>query len=85
MKDFWIYNLLRLGILIASVGIVIPAWGLVQNPVPVVPAVIVGFVISGILSYFLLNRQRQKVAVRLENRAHRISTKVGRAGDSDKV
>ena len=36
-------------------------------------AVVIGFVVSGIGSYFLLNRQREAFAQRVEGRAERAS------------
>ncbi len=70
MKDFWIYNVLRLGMLLASFALVTAIWAAVNGgQVSMIGAVIVAFLISGVASYFLLNRQREKVAAALERKA----------------
>nr|WP_221634388.1 DUF4229 domain-containing protein [Nocardioides luti] len=71
VKEFVIYTGLRILLFIASLGVVLGVWLLVARQVPVVWVVVVAFVISGIASYFLLDRQRAAFAARVEERAAR--------------
>ena len=76
MKEFWVYTGLRVLLFLASLGIVIGVWLLVADQVPVLWAVIIAFVLSGIGSYFLLNRQREAFARRVEARADRVTARI---------
>ncbi|WP_028643408.1 DUF4229 domain-containing protein [Nocardioides sp. URHA0020] len=76
MKEFWIYTLLRVVLFLASLGIVIGIWLLVDDQVPVVWAIIIAFLMSGLGSYFLLNRQREALARRVQTRAEAMTTKM---------
>lgn len=69
MKEFWIYTGLRLLSLVATFGIVAGVWSLVAGEVDIFLAVIVAFVISGILSFFVLDPQRRAFAEKVEARA----------------
>lgn len=71
MKEFAIYTGLRILLFIASLGVVLGVWLLAGRPGAVVWAVVVAFLISGIASYFLLDRQRTAFAARVEQRAAR--------------
>lgn len=68
MKEFLVYNLMRVLLLASWIVIVIGTWSLISNPVPFLPAVIVALVGSGISSWFLLARQREALAHRVANR-----------------
>ena len=46
-------------------------WLLVADRANIFAAVVIGFVVSGVGSYFLLNRQREALARRVEVRAER--------------
>jgi hypothetical protein len=74
MKEFWLYTLLRIGIFLAWVVTVIGVWALVANSVPIMWAVVVAFALSGVTSYFLLARQREALARRVELRAQRMTS-----------
>ncbi|MBE7325552.1 DUF4229 domain-containing protein [Nocardioides sp. Y6] len=76
MKEFWIYNLLRLAMLASSVIIVIGVWSLLADEVPLLWALVVAFVLSGISSWFLLARQREALALVLQQRAGRASERL---------
>ena len=76
MKEFWVYTGLRVLLFLASLGIVVGAWFLVAGEVPVVWAVIVAFLMSGVGSYFVLNVQRARFAQRVERRAERMTSKI---------
>ncbi|MDQ4112138.1 MAG: DUF4229 domain-containing protein [Actinomycetota bacterium] len=69
MKEFWIYTGLRLLSLLATFGIVAGIWSLVAGEVDIFFAVIVAFVISGVLSFFVLDPQRRAFAEKVEARA----------------
>ncbi|GGU42607.1 DUF4229 domain-containing protein [Nocardioides albus] len=69
MKEFLIYTGLRLLSLVATFGIVAGVWSLVAGEVDIFLAVIVAFVISGVLSFFVLDPQRRAFAEKVEARA----------------
>lgn len=71
MKEFVVYTALRVLLFIASLGVVLGVWILVADRVPVLWPVVIAFAISGVASYFLLNRQRAAFARRVEERASR--------------
>jgi ABC-type bacteriocin/lantibiotic exporter with double-glycine peptidase domain len=71
VKEFWIYTGLRIALFVASLGVVAGVWMLVSDEVPVLWVVVVAFAISGVASYYLLDRQRQAFARRVEARAAR--------------
>lgn len=71
VKEFVIYTGLRIVLFLATLGVVLGAWVLVADEANVLVAVVVAFVVSGIGSYFLLERQRAAFAARVEVRAER--------------
>ncbi len=75
MKEFAVYTGLRLLLFVASLITVMLIWSLFSGTreVPALWAVVIAFAISGVLSYFLLNRQRAAFAKRVEERAARAS------------
>jgi len=73
VKEFWIYTGLRAALFVASLGVVAGVWMLVSDEVPLLWVIVVAFVMSGLASYFLLNRQREAFARRVEQRAQRAS------------
>ncbi len=76
MKEFWVYTGLRVLLFLASFGIVVGVWFLVAGSAPVLWAVVIAFVVSGIGSYFVLDRQREAFARRVETRAERMTAKI---------
>jgi len=76
VKEFWIYTLLRVVLFLASLGIVVGVWFLVDDQVPVVWAIIIAFLMSGVGSYFLLNHQREALARRVQTRAETMTAKM---------
>lgn len=76
MKAFWVYTGLRLLLFAASFGIVFSAWLLIAGEANIFVAVVIAFVLSGIGSYFLLERQRQSLAQHVEVRASRATAKI---------
>ena len=75
VKEFVVYTALRLVLFLASLAVVFAIWVAIAGQAPVTGVVIVAFVISGIGSYFLLNRQRAAFAARVEQRAHRATAR----------
>ena len=71
MKEFVVYTVLRILLFIASFGVVLGIWDLAADAVPLLWVVMVAFVLSGVASYFLLNRPRAAFAARVEQRASR--------------
>jgi ABC-type bacteriocin/lantibiotic exporter with double-glycine peptidase domain len=72
VKEFVVYTALRIGLFLTSLLVVIGVWLLIADEVPVLWAVVIAFVMSGVASYFLLNRQREAFARRVERRAERM-------------
>ena len=66
-----VYTGLRLLMFAATFGVVIGVWLLVSDRANIFVALIVALVVSGVGSYFLLNRQRTALAQRVEERAAR--------------
>ena len=79
MKEFWIYTLLRIVLFLGSLGIVAGVWRLVDDEVPIFWAVVIAFVMSGLGSYVLLNRPREALAQRVDERARRMTSKLEEA------
>jgi Protein of unknown function (DUF4229) len=75
VKEFWIYTAARIGLFLSSFLVVVGVWALLADQVPILWAVVIAFVMSGIESYFLLNRQREAFARRVDERAQRVSSR----------
>jgi uncharacterized membrane protein len=71
VREFAVYTGLRVVLFLATLGVVIGAWVLVAGEANLFFSVIIAFVVSGIGSYFLLERQRAAFADRVETRAER--------------
>ena len=74
MKEFVVYTLLRLVLLLATFAIVAGLWALFTDSFDIVWPAIIAMVISGLLSYKLLNGPRAAFAARVEQRAARTVT-----------
>jgi hypothetical protein len=72
VKEFVVYTALRIGLFVTSLLVVIGVWLLVADQVPILWAFVIALVLSGVASYFLLNRQREAFARRVERRAERV-------------
>lgn len=75
MKEFWIYTALRAGLFVGAFCLVAGVWLLVADTVNVLWVIVIAFLISGVASYVLLERQRSAFAAKVEGRASRISQK----------
>ena len=69
MKEFAVYTALRIALFLGSLAIVFGVWFAISGDVPIVWAVVIAFVMSGIGSYFLLSVPRVAFARRVETRA----------------
>jgi protein-S-isoprenylcysteine O-methyltransferase Ste14 len=76
VKEFWIYTGLRIALFLGSFAIVFGIWAAVTGDVPIVWAVVIAFVVSGVGSYFLLETQREAFARRVDARAQKASEKL---------
>jgi ABC-type bacteriocin/lantibiotic exporter with double-glycine peptidase domain len=72
VKEFVVYTAMRIGLFVGSLVVVAGMWTLFADQVPVFWAVVIAFALSGLASYFLLNRQREAFARRVERRAERM-------------
>ncbi|HQR26557.1 MAG TPA: DUF4229 domain-containing protein [Nocardioides sp.] len=76
MKEFVVYSLLRLVLFVAVFAVVLAIWiPVLGNDWSIVWPLLVAFLISGVLSVFLLNRPREAFARRVETRAQRAAAK----------
>ncbi|EON25403.1 MULTISPECIES: DUF4229 domain-containing protein [Nocardioides] len=76
MKEFVVYTGLRIALFVACLITVLLVWSLfTDGKVPALWPVVIAFIASGVLSYFLLNRQRDAFARRVEERASRAASK----------
>lgn len=86
MKEFVVYTLMRLALLVATFAVIAGVWmlvgeGLTTSSVFVV--LLISFVISGIASYFLLNGQRVAFASKVERRADATMERMRTKEDQD--
>jgi hypothetical protein len=75
VKEFLVYTGLRVLLFIGMVGLVLGVWSLLDGDgrINVLWPVLIAFALSGVASYFLLNRQRDAFARKVEERAARAS------------
>jgi hypothetical protein len=73
VKEFWVYTALRGLLFVATLALVVGVWLLVADEVPVLWAIVVAFVLSGLGSFFVLRRSREAFARRVQARADRTS------------
>ena len=71
MKEFVVYTALRLVLFAAAFAIVAGIWLAVSDNVPVMWALVIALVASGLASYFVLDPQRERFARRVDERARR--------------
>ena len=74
MKEFVVYTALRIVLFLASFGIVVGVMALFSDgSYNLFWAVVLAFLVSGVGSFFILDRQRQAFAQRVEARAAKAS------------
>jgi membrane protein implicated in regulation of membrane protease activity len=71
VKEFVVYTLMRLVMFVAAFAIVAGIWLAVAGSVPVMWALVIALAVSGVASYFVLNRQRERFAQRVDERARK--------------
>lgn len=71
VKQFVVYTGLRIVLFLATLGVITGVWLLVADEANLFVAVVLAFVVSGIGSYYLLERQRAAFGQRVEERAAR--------------
>lgn len=77
MKEFAVYTLLRLVLFAGALGITVGIWALfTDGKVPMIWAVVVAFLVSGVASLVWLNPQREKFAQVVQAKASRAAAKV---------
>ena len=80
MKEFVVYTALRLGLFFGCLAIVLGIWwaaaGTEQlTETQVFVSMVVAFLLSGVASYFLLNRFREQLARKVQGRAERATSR----------
>jgi hypothetical protein len=77
VKEFLVYTGLRIGIFVASLLVIGGVWALAtgEDQVPALWVVVLAFLVSGLASAFLLNRQREAFAQRVSDRADRAAAR----------
>ena len=75
VKEFLVYTGLRVLLFLGALGIVTGVWWLLTGSAPVIWAVVIAFVVSGVASYWLLNGFRERFARVVEERAQRVSAR----------
>lgn len=74
MKEFVVYTVMRIALFLASFGVVVGVMALfLDGRYNLFWAIILAFLISGVASFFVLDRQREAFARRVEARASRAS------------
>ena len=74
MKEFVVYTVLRIVLFLGSFGVVVGIMALAfDGRYNLFWAIVLAFLISGVGSYFILDRQREAFARRVETRAAKAS------------
>jgi uncharacterized membrane protein len=74
VKEFVVYTVMRILLFMASFGIVVGVMALLlDGRYNLFWAIVLAFLISGVASFFILDRQREAFARRVEARAARAS------------
>ncbi len=76
MKEFLVYTGLRILIFAGWLVVVIGIWSIFSDRLNLPVAVIIALLLSGVASYFLLNRPREALARRVDSGAKRASAKL---------
>jgi hypothetical protein len=73
VKEFVIYTALRLLMFVATAALVFGIWLAVAGHASIMWVLLIALVVSGALSYVVLNRQRTALARHVDARARRAS------------
>jgi len=71
VKEFAVYTGLRLLLFAAVFAVVAGIWLAVSDTVPILWVLVIALVVSGMVSYFVLNRPRDAFARRVDERARK--------------
>ena len=71
VKEFVVYTGLRLVLFAAAFAVVAGIWLAASDSVPLMWVLVISLVISGVASYVLLDRQRERFAQRVDERARK--------------
>lgn len=85
MKAFAVYTGMRLLVFVATFAIVAAIWMLASGSLNWFYSLLIAFVVSGIASYTLLNRQREAFAGRVDQRASRMVEAMNAREDADEA
>ncbi|HET7735638.1 MAG TPA: DUF4229 domain-containing protein [Nocardioidaceae bacterium] len=75
MKEFAVYTALRLGLLASTFLGVFGVWAIFSDEVPVIWVLLIAAVLSSVLSIKFLAGPRDRLALKVEQRAQRASAK----------
>jgi hypothetical protein len=87
VKEFVIYTLARLGLFVASYAVVAGIWLLATggSRIPIFLPLLIAMVISAIASVYLLKGPRHRFALRVDDRAQRMATKIEESRSKEDV
>jgi hypothetical protein len=87
VKPFLVYNGLRLGVLVGTFVVVAGVWLLVAGHFDWFWALVISLVVSGVVSFRLLNGPRLALAARIDERAQKAASafEALRTGDDAEV
>lgn len=71
MKEFWAYTGLRILLFVASGAVTFGIWIAIAGSAPLMWVLLIALVFSGVVSYWLLARQRVALAMHVDRRARR--------------
>lgn len=73
VREFVVYTAMRIGLFVGALAITAGLWDLVTSAIWLPGALVIAFVVSGLASLVLLNRQREAFARRVQTRAEKAS------------
>lgn len=77
MKEFYVYTVMRLLLFAGAFVIVFGIWaGISSDTVNGFLVLVIAFLISGVVSYFVLDRYREALALRVQERAARATARL---------
>jgi len=66
VKEFVVYTALRLVLFVGAFAVTAGIWLAVSDSVPLLWALVIALLVSGVASYFMLDRPRESFARRVE-------------------
>ncbi|CAN5445224.1 hypothetical protein BH11ACT8_BH11ACT8_20530 [soil metagenome] len=71
VKEFWVYTLARIALLLVTWGALTGAWILITGKAAPGLTLVIAFVVTGIGSYYVLRGPREALARKVDARASR--------------